>query len=281
MLCADAHKAELLAAGFDPRKAHCDKSLGLKNWELCYDPTKLIPKCSDDTACSDGNVCNGVELCNVISGVCEPGPALDCDDSKLCTTDTCDPVTGCIHTVTCGENEICGSTTGACEFDIYKFRPCIAVNDDWFDSEDSLNNDWSSFLNEHPNRPFCLLRPLDPSVSYNPVRFPTDPDFLSNPNVIVATVNRDEGDPALASDWLAACNYTDLSISDIDFVGLYVDETGSMTRDTVRASLNKFYADLTAASKTYCSYFSEAGDWIESFYIELYTVDSGGVCVFP
>ena len=37
LLCADAHKTELQAAGFDSRKAYCDITLGVRSWELCYD----------------------------------------------------------------------------------------------------------------------------------------------------------------------------------------------------------------------------------------------------
>ena len=51
--CADAHKDELTRAGFDPRKAHCDPSIGLSNWELCYDPTKLVTDCTRDDKCRE------------------------------------------------------------------------------------------------------------------------------------------------------------------------------------------------------------------------------------
>lgn len=99
--------------------------------------------------------------------------------------------------------------------------------------------------------------------------------------MVFATVNRDNGDPALASDWLGSCNYTDLAVSGIDFIGLFVDESGSMTRATVQASLNKFYADLTAASLTYCSVFDGTEDWITPFDTLLGSVGGGGSCVVP
>jgi hypothetical protein len=53
LLCADAHKNELTAAGLDPRKAYCDKTIGLKKWELCYDPKKVVAKCSNATVCTE------------------------------------------------------------------------------------------------------------------------------------------------------------------------------------------------------------------------------------
>jgi hypothetical protein len=50
----------------------------------------------DDTPCPDATVCNGAELCK--TGICKPGTALDCNDHKACTTDSCDSVNGCQNT---------------------------------------------------------------------------------------------------------------------------------------------------------------------------------------
>ena len=153
-------------------------------------------------------MCNGIETCNVTSGVCEQGPALDCDDNDLCTTDTCDSVTGCIHTpMDCIYYQACDSLTGTCEeFD--NINPCIAVLDEAYATGEYakvIDESWSNFRSYYPKRPFCLLRPLN----LNPCRefsFYIPPDFLSDPLATFAIVNRDEGDPALASDWFAACN---------------------------------------------------------------------------
>ena len=281
-MCADDHKAELRAAGLDPRKAYCNNKIGLKTWELCYDPKKIVKSCHNNTACSDKNVCNGNELCNMISGVCQPGLALDCDDNNSCTKDTCDPVTGCIHTpVVCGKNKACDRLTGTCEL-IESIRPCIAVIDESNTySDNEINARWLSFRTNFPSRPFCLLQPLNPRVSFNRLFIPTTPDFLSDPRAVFAIVNRDEANPAKASDWLGSCNFTDLAVTGIDFVSLFVDESGSMTRETIEASLNKFFADLTTASLTYCSVFDGTEDWITPFDTLLGSVGGGGDCVVP
>ena len=42
LLCADAHKPELKAKGFDERKANCGK-VGAWNLEVCFDPAILKP----------------------------------------------------------------------------------------------------------------------------------------------------------------------------------------------------------------------------------------------
>jgi MYXO-CTERM domain-containing protein len=58
-----------------------------------------VTGCANDnvaagTSCGDGSVCNGDEVCDA-AGVCLPGTSLDCDDGDPCTTDACNPVSGC------------------------------------------------------------------------------------------------------------------------------------------------------------------------------------------
>src|SRR5262249_14925594 len=55
------------------------------------------PQCLSDASCGDGNICNGVETCR--AGVCTAGTPLNCDDSDPCTVDSCDPRSGCQHTM--------------------------------------------------------------------------------------------------------------------------------------------------------------------------------------
>ena len=77
LLCADAHKSELKAAGLDSRKAYCapnDKpGTGFNDnkrnvMEVCYDPSKVVPKsksklkeceydCDKDSDCDSGLLC--------------------------------------------------------------------------------------------------------------------------------------------------------------------------------------------------------------------------------
>ncbi len=66
---------------------------------------------ADGTACGDSNTCNGAETCR--AGTCTAGTPLDCNDQNACTTDACDPVTGCTHTaVTCDDQN--AGTLDAC-----------------------------------------------------------------------------------------------------------------------------------------------------------------------
>jgi hypothetical protein len=48
------------------------------------------------TGCPDSDKCNGDEKCQ--AGLCQAGVPPICDDAKLCTDDSCDPVTGCVYT---------------------------------------------------------------------------------------------------------------------------------------------------------------------------------------
>lgn len=51
----------------------------------------------------------------------------------------------------------------------------------------------------------------------------------------------------------------------MDFVGVFVDESGSMTRSTVAASLAKFEADLADAGLTISPVFNGRENWITPF----------------
>src|SRR5204863_12632 len=48
------------------------------------------------TSCTDATLCNGDETCQ--AGACNPGTPLNCNDGNACTTDSCNAVSGCIHT---------------------------------------------------------------------------------------------------------------------------------------------------------------------------------------
>jgi hypothetical protein len=66
---------------------------------------------ADGTACTDGSACSTADTC--ADGRCSAGPALACDDSNLCTSDSCSPVSGCLHAnnaVACDDGNPC--TTG-------------------------------------------------------------------------------------------------------------------------------------------------------------------------
>jgi len=73
-----------------------------------------------DGLCGNGNVCDGLETCNPALG-CQAGAPLSCGDGIPCTTDGCNPVTGCFNNPQnlfcsdgsfCNGNEVCNPATG-------------------------------------------------------------------------------------------------------------------------------------------------------------------------
>jgi choice-of-anchor C domain-containing protein len=94
---------------------------------ICSNPAK-----QDGSTCDDGNACTQTDTC--VAGVCTGGnpvvctaldqchdvgtcdqntglcsnPLTNCDDSNGCTTDSCDPVSGCAHTpISCDDSNVC------------------------------------------------------------------------------------------------------------------------------------------------------------------------------
>jgi hypothetical protein len=68
----------------------------------------------NDAQCDDGNPCTSNDAC--AGGKCLATELTDCDDQNLCTDDSCDPLTGCIHdvnTVPCDDGDAC-TVTDAC-----------------------------------------------------------------------------------------------------------------------------------------------------------------------
>jgi hypothetical protein len=76
---------------------------------------KLTGKCvfaNNTLACSDANACTTGDIC--ASGACKPGAAKNCNDNSVCTTDSCDKLTGAcantLNTLACTDGDAC--TTG-------------------------------------------------------------------------------------------------------------------------------------------------------------------------
>jgi hypothetical protein len=55
---------------------------------------------NNTASCNDGNACTTASSC--VNGTCQGSDPLNCDDGDGCTGDSCNPQTGCVHTVTPG-----------------------------------------------------------------------------------------------------------------------------------------------------------------------------------
>jgi hypothetical protein len=69
---------------------------------------------NNTASCSDGNACTTNDTCS--GGVCAGGSAPNCDDSNVCTDDSCKSASGCVHTnnkSSCSDGNAC-TTNDTC-----------------------------------------------------------------------------------------------------------------------------------------------------------------------
>ena len=65
---------------------------------------------SNDALCDDGNACSVGDHC--AAGKCGYAALLQCDDEEVCTSDSCDPESGCLHLFNqapCDDGNVCTS----------------------------------------------------------------------------------------------------------------------------------------------------------------------------
>ena len=73
------------------------------------------------TDCDDGSICTSIDKCS--QGTCVGGGALNCDDGDPCSTDSCDPFTGCLHTPS--SDGFCADDGEPCTQDICQGGACV------------------------------------------------------------------------------------------------------------------------------------------------------------
>ena len=111
----------------------------------CIDSTYgecLVLVSANDEACipqpvTDGVACGHANACSVgacSAGVCTYSATTACDDSDSCTSDSCDPVLGCVNELICDDSDPCTQDTctdGVCGTAIpaVEGSPCMASGD--------------------------------------------------------------------------------------------------------------------------------------------------------
>ena len=82
--------------------------------QVCDEGTDTCANCITDGDCSDGLFCNGAETCS--AGSCQPGTAINCNDSVACTDDSCNEATDSCNNIpnaaNCDDASAC--TTDGC-----------------------------------------------------------------------------------------------------------------------------------------------------------------------
>jgi cysteine-rich repeat protein len=101
--------------------------------------------CQDDASCDDGDACNGKETCakDPAKQVCTAGAVLACDDQKTCTTDTCDPLLGCVNTPVDQDGD-----KHSCDGDCNDANPYVFVGAP--ECADTVDNDCDGDTDEAP-----------------------------------------------------------------------------------------------------------------------------------
>ncbi len=78
--------------------------------DLCAPGTGCVHPANAD-ACTDGNACTAGDTC--AAGKCASGKPTDCNDLNVCTNDSCQPATGCVHLASnataCDDGSFCTS----------------------------------------------------------------------------------------------------------------------------------------------------------------------------
>jgi hypothetical protein len=104
--------------------------------------TSPVTSCSglpDTTPCTDGNACTAGDMC--IGGACVPGGPRSCDDGNVCTDDSCNPATGCVHvnnTASCDDGNAC-TTSDTCSGGSCMGGPAPSCDDGNGCTDDSCN----------------------------------------------------------------------------------------------------------------------------------------------
>ena len=75
-------------------EANCDDGNPCTD-DSCVSPTGCV-HLPNAESCEDGNECTASDMCG--NAECQPGQSVTCDDSDKCTSDACNPQTGCLFT---------------------------------------------------------------------------------------------------------------------------------------------------------------------------------------
>ena len=76
--------------------------------DSCDDVADQCVHANNTASCYDGNACTTNDSCS--GGNCVGGPPLNCNDTNVCTNDSCNPTTGCVHTnntAPCEDGNLC------------------------------------------------------------------------------------------------------------------------------------------------------------------------------
>lgn len=106
----------------------CDDGNLCNGTESCDSDLGCVP--GEPQNCDDGDMCNGTEVCDPLLG-CQPGAGLPCDDGNICTDDSCNPKSGCVHTLNqapCNDGDVC-TQSDSCANGVCTPGPALLCDD--------------------------------------------------------------------------------------------------------------------------------------------------------
>jgi len=138
---------------------------------------------------------------------------------------------------------------------------CLGVADENnATSQSTMNSDWNTFLTRFPGSQLFCLQPGGPSRGG--MRVP--PNFVSSGQGFgPIAVNRDNGNAANASDWFVTCGLGSRPAGSL--VEFSIDNSGSMRRSTVQASINLFLTKCSQAGLVVVERSMSRENWIGPF----------------
>eukprot|EP00980_Cylindrotheca_fusiformis_P004438 scaffold948_cov106-Cylindrotheca_fusiformis.AAC.10 len=167
-----------------------------------FDPLPDEPFCANENRCLEGELDS--------NGVCQY-TAIPCSNSAF----ACDPIDG-----------VCKSQDD--------LIPSIAVIDESNIANSYFDRTWAEFRSKYPSRPFTILQP--PPIAGASLYLP--PDFVDDPLTRYFAVNRDVQDNLPPSDWYELSGL--VQFSNVKYVGLFVDNSGSLEEWQVQGSIDLF-----------------------------------------
>jgi hypothetical protein len=140
-------------------------------------------------------------------------------------------------------------------------KVCLGVCDENdATSQSTMNSNWNTFLTRFPSSQLFCLQPGGPSRGG--MRVP--PNFTSSGEGFgPIAVNRDGGNPAAASDWFITCGLGSRPAGSL--VEYSIDNSGSMRRSTVQASINLFLTKCSQAGLVVRERSMSRENWIGPF----------------
>lgn len=139
---------------------------------------------------------------------------------------------------------------------------CIAVINETSQSAATIQTSYDNLRLWYPNYKIYLLQP---GTNYGPSALKIPAGWsVTNGDYGPITVNIDNGNPALRSDWYAICNLDQLPAG--SKVGIFLDNSGSLGTQDVKASYDYLLQRLAAKGMTQSTVVNTDENWITPFY---------------